>query len=85
MYVHIYLGFYIYTCLNETKKGGETSKSKILRILACLPSGSTDVTASASWHITKPSRIPILSPVLFMRVGDSYIPLFKFEEFLIYL
>ena len=54
-------------------------------ILACLPSGSTDVTASASWYITKPSGIPILSPVLFMRVGDPYIPLFKFEEFLIYL
>ena len=54
-------------------------------ILACPPSGSTDVTASASWYITKPSGIPILSPVLFMRVSDPYIPLFKFEEFLIYL
>ena len=31
MYVHIYLGCYIhvYTCLNETKKGGETSKSNL--------------------------------------------------------
>ena len=45
-------------------------------ILACLPSGSTDVTASASRYITKPSRIPILSPVLFMHVGDPYIPPF---------
>ena len=54
-------------------------------ILACPPSGSTDVTASASWYITKPSGIPILSPVLFMRVSDPYIPPFKFEEFLIYL
>ena len=52
-------------------------------ILACLPSGSTDVTASASRYITKPSRIPILSPVLFMHVGDPYIP--PFLEFLIYL
>ena len=42
-------------------------------ILACLPSGSTDVTASASRYTTKPSRIPILSHVLFMRVGDPYI------------
>ena len=45
-------------------------------ILACLPSGSTDVTASASRYITKPSGIPILSPVLFMHVGDPYIPPF---------
>ena len=29
LYVHIRVA----TCLNETKKGGETSKSKILRIL----------------------------------------------------
>ena len=29
LYVHILLAI----CLNETKKGGETSKSKILRIL----------------------------------------------------
>ena len=42
-------------------------------ILACLPSGSTDVTASDSRYITKPSGIPILSPVLFIRVGDPYI------------
>ena len=45
-------------------------------ILACLPSGSTDATASASRYITKPSGIPILSPVLFMHVGDPYIPPF---------
>ena len=25
---------YIYTCLNETKKGDETSKSKIFRMIA---------------------------------------------------
>ena len=31
MYVHIYLGCYIYTCLNETKKGGDTSKSILKR------------------------------------------------------
>ena len=36
--------------------------------------------------MTQLSGIPILSPVLFMHVGDPYIPLFcKFEEFLIYL
>ena len=35
--------------------------------------------------MTQPSRIPILSPVLFMHVGDPNIPPFKFEEFLIYL
>ena len=42
-------------------------------MLACLPSGSTDVTASASLYMTQPSGIPILSPVLFMHVGDPYI------------
>ena len=51
-------------------------------ILACLPSGSTDVTASARRYITNPSGIPILSPVLFMRVDDPYNPPFKFEEYL---
>ena len=49
-------------------------------ILACLPSGSTDATASASRYITKPSGIPILSPVLFMHVGDPYIPPFKIRR-----
>ena len=43
---------------------------------ACLPSGSTDVTTSPSRYMTQPSGIPILSPVLFMHVGDPYIPLF---------
>ena len=43
-------------------------------VLACLPSGSTDVTASPSCYMTQPSVIPILSPVLFMYVGDLYIP-----------
>ena len=42
-------------------------------VLVCLPSGSTDVAASPS---QQPSRIPILSPVLFMHVGDPYIPPF---------
>ena len=41
-------------------------------MLACLPSG-TDATASASQYMTQPSGIPILSPVLFMHVGDPYI------------
>ena len=43
-------------------------------VLVCLPSGSTDVTASPSQYImTQPSRISILSPVLFMNVGDPNI------------
>ena len=50
------------------------------RILTCLPNGSTDVTASASRYITKPSGIPILSPVLFMHVGDPIFLLFKFKK-----
>ena len=49
-------------------------------ILTCLPNGSTDVTASASRYITKPSGIPILSPVLFMHVGDPIFLLFKFKK-----
>ena len=48
-------------------------------VLVCLPSGSTDVAASPSQYImTQPSGIPSLSPVLFMHVGNPYIPLFKF-------
>ena len=45
-------------------------------VLVYLPSGSTDVTTSPSQYMTQPSGIPILSPVLFMHVGDPYIPLF---------
>ena len=45
-------------------------------VLVCLPSGSTDVTTSASRYMTQPSGIPIFSPVLFMHVGDPYIPPF---------
>ena len=48
-------------------------------VLVCLPSGSTDVAAAPSQYMIQPSGIPILSPVLFMHVGDPYIP--KFEEF----
>ena len=44
--------------------------------LACLPSGTTGVTGSPSCYMTQPSGIPILSPVLFMHVGDPYIPPF---------
>ena len=43
-------------------------------VLVCLPSGSTDVAASPSQYMIQPSGIPILSPVLFMHVGDPYIP-----------
>ena len=45
-------------------------------VLVCLPSGSTDVAASPSQYMIQPSGIPILSPVLFMHVGDPYIPSF---------
>ena len=45
-------------------------------VLVYLPSGSTDVTTAPSRYMTQPSGIPILSPVLFMHVGDPYIPLF---------
>ena len=49
-------------------------------VLVCLPSGSTDVTTSPSRYMTQPSRIPILSPVLFIHVGDPYIHLFKIRR-----
>ena len=45
-------------------------------VLVCLPSGSTDVAASPSQYMIQPSGSPILSPVLFMHVGDPYIPSF---------
>ena len=45
-------------------------------VLVCLLSGSTDGTTSPSRYMTQPSGIPILSPVLFIQVGDPYIPLF---------
>ena len=35
-------------------------------VLVCLPSGSTDVAASLSQYMIQPSRIPSLSPVLFI-------------------
>ena len=49
-------------------------------VLVCLLSGSTDVTTSPSRYMTQPSGNPILSPVLFMHVGDPYIPLFKIRR-----
>ena len=45
-------------------------------VLACLPSGTTSVAGSPGCYMTQPSGIPILSPVLFMHVGDPYIPPF---------
>ena len=42
-------------------------------VLVCLPSGSTDVAPSPSKYMTQPSGIPILSPVLFMHVGDPFL------------
>ena len=49
-------------------------------VLVCLPSGSTDVTPSPSQYMTQLSGIPILSPVLFMHVGDLYIPSFQIRR-----
>ena len=49
-------------------------------VLACLPSGSIDVTASPIAIMTQPPGIPIMSPVLFMHVGDPYIPPFYLIE-----
>ena len=37
---------------------------------------STKMPASPRQYMTQPSRIPILSPVLFVHVGDPYIPPF---------
>ena len=45
-------------------------------VLACLLTGTTGVTGSPSCYMTQPSGIPILSPVLFIHVGDPYIPPF---------
>ena len=45
-------------------------------VLACLPGGTTGVTGSPSRYMTQPPGIPILSPILFMHVGDPYIPPF---------
>ena len=52
-------------------------------VLVCLPSGSTDVAPSPSQYMTQLSGIPILSPVLFMHIGDPYIPLFKILDLLV--
>ena len=50
----------------------------IVLVMACLPRGNTNinVSASPSQSMTQPSGIPISSPVLFMHVGDPYIPPF---------
>ena len=45
-------------------------------VVGCLPSASTYVTASPSQYMTQLSGIPILTPALFMHVGDPYIPPF---------
>ena len=45
-------------------------------MLACLPSGSTGGTGSPSRYMTQPLGITILSPVLFIHVGDIF-PLFN--------
>ena len=52
-------------------------------MLVCLPSGSTDVAASPSQYMIQPSGIPILSPVLFMHVGDPYIQIRRIFDLLV--
>ena len=54
-------------------------------VQVCIPSGSTGVTGLPSRYMTQPSGMPILSPVLFMHVGDPSIPHFKIQRILIYL
>ena len=53
-----------------------------LAIYTCVNGEGLEPRLSPSRYMTQPFGIPILSPVLFMHVGDPYIPLFKF---LIYL
>ena len=48
-------------------------------VLACLPSESKDVLISPSHYMTQPFRIPILSPVLFMHVGEGFDLLVKYS------
>ena len=46
-------------------------------VLACLPSGSANATGSPSRYYDPAIRAPyLLSPVLFIHVGDPYIPSF---------
>ena len=45
-------------------------------VLACLR-GSTDTAASPSQYMTQSSGVPILSPVLFMHVGNPLFILFR--------
>ena len=52
---------------------GTALRVTLLQYSFYLPCGSTDVIASP---MTQPSRITTLSPVLFMHVGDPYIPPF---------
>ena len=52
-------------------------------MLVYLPRGSTDVTTSPSWYITQPSGIPILSPVLFMHVGDPFFKIRRIFDLLV--
>ena len=53
--------------------------------MACLPRGSTNASASPSQSMTQPSRISILSPVLFMHVGDPYIPPRRIFNLLVFM
>ena len=48
-------------------------------VFVCLP---RDVTTAPSRYMNQPSRIPILSPVLFMHVGDPLFDLLVFFSFI---
>ena len=52
-------------------------------VLVCLPSGSTDVAASPSRYMIQPSGIPILSPALFMQVGDPFFNIRRIFDLLV--
>ena len=57
---------------------GDICDNIIGLVLACLPSENTDATASLSRYImSQPSGSQSLSPVLFMHVGNPYIPPFE--------
>ena len=50
-------------------------------MLACLPSGNADVTASPSQCMTQPSGIPSLSPVRFSMSAIPIFHLFNLKDF----
>ena len=60
--MHIYTAWYIYTCLNETKKGGETSKYLKLK------RGNIGI---ANMHKSIGDKIGILDGWVIQWLGDA--------------